>query len=288
MTPIPESELILNQDGSIYHLSLQPEQVADTIITVGDPKRVSMISNYFDKIDTNVRKREFITHTGEIRGKRITVISTGIGPDNIDIALNELDALVNIDLNTREPKPNPLSLTFIRMGTSGSLHPDIPVDSLVVSAFGIGLDNVMEFYPWQPNPLEKQLEIQAQSLLETTHVRPYAVQASPLLLDSLKRDETVGITLTCPGFYGPQGRTLRLQNPNAEKMMRLLPSFRFEGIPLTNIEMETSAIYGLSRLLGHHAISFNAILANRVHRNFSPNPKRAVSKMIETVLERLF
>lgn len=287
MTPIPESELILNQDGSIYHLSLQPDQVADTIITVGDPKRVSMISNYFDRLEVSVRKREFITHTGEVRGKRITVISTGIGPDNIDIALNELDALVNIDLVARVPKPDPVSLKFIRMGTSGSLHPDIPVDSIVVSAFGIGLDNVMEFYPWTPNAVEKELEEQAQSLLEIKNVHPYAVQASPRLLEAMKGGNTVGMTLTCPGFYGPQGRTLRLNNPNAEKMLRQLPSFRFQGIPLTNIEMETSAIYGLARLLGHEAISFNAILANRIHRNFSPNPKRAVSNMIETVLERL-
>ena len=287
MTPIPESELILNQDGSIYHLSLHPEQVAGTIITVGDPKRVSMISNYFDRLDTSVRKREFITHTGEIQGKRITVISTGIGPDNIDIAINELDAVVNIDLVNRVPKPDPVSLNFIRMGTSGSLREDIPVDSIVVSAYGIGLDNVMDFYPWRPNAAEEKLQEQAKNLLETEKIRPYAVQASPLLLEALKRNDTLGITITCPGFYGPQGRSLRLENPNAQKMIRQFPSFAFEGIPLTNIEMETSAIYGLTRLLGHHALSFNAILANRVLQKFSPNPKRAVTKMIETVLERL-
>ncbi|MBK8492345.1 MAG: nucleoside phosphorylase [Saprospirales bacterium] len=287
MIRIPESELILNRDGSIYHLSLHPEQVADTIITVGDPKRVSMISDHFDRLDASVRKREFITHTGEIGGKRLTVISTGIGPDNIDIAINELDALVNIDLENREPKSNPVSLRFIRMGTSGSLHPEIPVDSLVVSAYGIGLDNVMQFYPWSPSAEEKELEDLAQGLVDVDKVHPYAVKASDVLLESLRKDETLGITLTSPGFYGPQGRSLRIKNPDAERMIELLPSFSYKGIPLTNIEMETSAIYGLSRLLGHQALSFNAILANRITREFSPNPKKAVSNMIETVLRRL-
>lgn len=287
MTPIPASELVLNRDGSIYHLNLNPEQVADTIITVGDPKRVSMISNYFDRLDASVRKREFITHTGEIQGKRLTVISTGIGPDNIDIAINELDALWNIDLVNRVPKPKPVSLKFIRMGTSGSLHPDILVDDIVVAAFGIGLDNVMDFYPWTPNPAEMKLRDEAREVFKTLNVRPYAAQCSPTLLKALKKDETIGITLTCPGFYGPQGRSLRLDNPHADRMISLLPAFRFEGLPLTNVEMETSAIYGLTGLLGHHALSFNSILANRVHRNFSPNPKRAVLGMIESVLERL-
>ena len=287
MIRIPESELILNKDGSIYHLNLHPEQVADTIITVGDPKRVSMISDHFDRLEASVRKREFITHTGEVGGKRLTVISTGIGPDNIDIAINELDALVNIDLETRMPKPNPVSLRFIRMGTSGSLHPEIPVDSLVVSAYGIGLDNVLQFYPWAPSAEEKELEDLAQDLVDVDKVHPYAVKASSTLLESLWKDETLGITLTSPGFYGPQGRSLRLHNPDAERMIGLLPSFSYKGIPLTNIEMETSAIYGLSRLLGHQALSFNAILANRITREFSPNPKRAVSNMIETVLRRL-
>ncbi|MCB9284227.1 MAG: nucleoside phosphorylase [Lewinellaceae bacterium] len=287
MIPIPASELILNPDKTIYHLSLHPEQVADTIITVGDPKRVSMISNYFDRLDVSVRKREFITHTGEIGGKRFTVLSTGIGPDNIDIALNELDALVNIDLVNRVPKPNPVSLKFIRMGTSGSLHPEIPVDSLVVSAYGIGLDNVMEFYDWTPSPEEEELKEMAGQLVEMGKIHPYAVKGSTALIEALRRDEPLGITLTSPGFYGPQGRILRLPNPNAERLLKLLPSFSYKGIPLTNIEMETSAIYGLSRLLGHQALSFNAILANRITQEFSPNPKLAVTKMIETVLERL-
>ena len=287
MIPIPASELILNQDGTIYHLSLHPEQVAETIITVGDPKRVSMISNYFDRLDVSVRKREFITHTGEIGGKRFTVLSTGIGPDNIDIAINELDALVNIDLARRQPKSDPVSLTFIRMGTSGSLHPEIPVDSLVVSAYGIGLDNVMEFYDWSPTAEEQELRDLAQKLVEVGKIHPYAVKCSTALLEAYRKDEPLGITLTSPGFYGPQGRILRIPNPNAERLLQLLPSFQFRGIPLTNIEMETSAIYGLSRVLGHRALSFNAILANRVTQEFSPDPKKAVSRMIETVLERL-
>jgi uridine phosphorylase len=287
MTPIPESELILNPDGSIYHLNLHPEQIADTIITVGDPKRVSMISNHFERLEASVRKREFITHTGEIMGRRITVISTGIGPDNIDIALNELDALANIDFQTRLPKPEPRSLTFVRMGTSGSLHPEIPVDSLVVSAFGIGLDNLVAFYPWAPNDAERDLTEKAQALVSEHGLRPYGVQASVELLEAMRGDAIVGITLTSPGFYGPQGRILRLDNPRARQLLERLPSFSYQGIPLTNIEMETSAIYCLSRMLGHRALSFNAILANRIHQNFSPNPKLAVSRMIETVLQRL-
>ena len=229
MNRIPESELVLNEDGSIYHLNLHPEQIADTIITVGDPKRVSLISNHFERLDTSVRKREFVTHTGEFRGKRLTVISTGIGPDNIDIAINELDALVNIDLTTRLPKPEPVSLNFIRLGTSGSIRPDLPVDSLVVSAFGIGLDNVMEFYPWSPNPIEKELEERARSFIIGERVRPYAVQGSSELLQLLQRDEMAGITLTCPGFYGPQGRSLRLPNPKAEKILGTMPGFEFQG-----------------------------------------------------------
>lgn len=287
MKSIPASELILNKDGSIYHLNLHPDQIADTIITVGDPKRVSMVSNHFDRLEVTVRKREFITHTGEIGGKRLTVLSTGIGPDNIDIAINELDALANIDLTTRQPRAEPISLKFIRMGTSGSLHPDIPVESLVVSAYGIGLDNVMRFYPWEPEDEEKELEAMAQKLVPSGKVHPYAVKASSSLLDTLRKEETLGITLTSPGFYGPQGRSLRMDNPHAAQMLELLPSFRFKGIPLTNVEMETSAIYGLSRLLGHEALSFNAILANRALQEFSPKPKRAVRKMIKTVLERL-
>ena len=287
MRPIPESELILNKDGSIYHLGLRPEQVADTIITVGDPKRVSLISNFFERLDTTVRKREFVTHTGEFRGKRLTVISTGIGPDNIDIAINELDALVNIDLTTRLPKAEPQVLNFIRLGTSGSIREDLPVDSMVVSAFGIGLDNVMEFYPWSPSPDEKELEELARSFIIGERVRPYAVKGSTELLQQLRRDEMAGITLTCPGFYGPQGRSLRLHNPKAEQILGTMSGFEFQGFPLTNIEMETSAIYGLARLLGHKALSFNAILANRATQTFSPHPKRAVLKMIETVLERL-
>jgi len=287
MTPIPASELILNRDGSIYHLNLHPDQVADTIITVGDPKRVSMVSGYFERLDATVRKREFITHTGEIQGKRLTVISTGIGPDNIDIAINELDALWNIDLHTRIPRSNPVSLKFIRMGTSGSLHPEILVDDVVVAAFGIGLDNVMDFYPWTPNTEEKKLEDEARRRFGELNVRPYAAQCAPALLKALQRNEIAGITLTCPGFYGPQGRSLRLANPHADKMISLMLDFQYEGIPLTNVEMETSAIYGLTGMLGHQALSFNSILANRVHRNFSPNPKRAVARMIEAVLERL-
>lgn len=287
MKQIPASELILNKNGAIYHLDLYPEQIADTIITVGDPKRVPMVSNYFDKLEVSVRKREFVTHTGEIKGKRLTVISTGIGPDNIDIALNELDALANIDLSTRMPKEKPVSLTFVRLGTSGSVRAELPVDSMVISAFGIGLDNVMDFYPWSPSPIEKQLEEQAQRLVNGGRIHPYAVQASQELLSDLKRDETVGITLTCPGFYGPQGRSLRLENLAAERFLKQVPELNFQGLSITNIEMETSAIYGLSRLLGHKALSFNAILANRATGEFSAHPKRAVRAMIESVLERL-
>jgi uridine phosphorylase len=290
MTRIPESELVLNADGSVYHLNLHPEQVAPTIITVGDPKRVAMVSNYFDRLEVTVRKREFITHTGEINGTRLTVLSTGIGPDNIDIALNELDALFNIDLKTRAVRSEITPLRIVRVGTSGSLSPQLGVDNFVVSAFGLGLDNLMDYYPWKPSEAEAALAQEATHFLSQqghTFSSLYAAGASSKLLADLAGDMVQGITITSPGFYGPQGRSLRIKSRLSSSLFAQLPHFSSQGYSLTNFEMETSAIYSLARLMGHHAISFNAILANRANATFSQQPRQSILRLIETVLERL-
>lgn len=278
---IASSELVLNSDGSIYHLHLHPENIAPTIITVGDPDRVAMVSKYFDHIEFTMQKREFVTHTGRVGNKRLTVISTGIGTDNIDIVLNELDALVNIDLKTRTPLPETTQLTIIRLGTSGSLHPDIPVDSLVVSSFGLGFDGLLHFYHFQPDETESQLLAGFPPL--QNGVIPYIARASQTLLQNIGHGFTTGITATCSGFYGPQGRQLRLQ-PALPGLLNQLQQFSDGQRRVTNFEMETAAIYGLSRLLGHRALSVNVIMANRVLGIFSPNPYKAIDHLIQTML----
>lgn len=287
--PIPESELILNPDGSIYHLHLRPEHLANTIITVGDPERVGEISKYFDRIEFKIQNREFVTHTGWIGNKRISVVATGIGTDNIDIVLTELDALVNIDFETRMVKEEPVSLEIIRMGTAGSLQSEIEVDQLVVSSFGIGLDNLMQFYE---TTFKADELILSDAILEHFEkqselmVFPYAYQADSSLLQKLGKDIQEGITVTCPGFYGPQGRQLRtnLAEPN---LIRILSSFKHGGKRISNFEMETAGIYGMSRALGHRAVSFSAIVANRITQVFSKDPASVVKRMIETLLERI-
>ena len=286
---IKESELILNPDGSIYHLNLRPEQVADTIILVGDPNRVPRVSAYFDTIEFSTQKREFCTHTGTYKGKRLTALSTGIGPDNIDIVINELDALFNIDLHTRKPKEQLTSLNIVRFGTSGSLQADIPVDSFVLSSHGLGMDNMLHAYKDALNVREITMEeaVMAQTQWNTDKGRPYIVGCGETLKQRLLTDKVFeGITGTAPGFYGPQGRMLRLpvQDPTLNDKLH---SFNYKGYRMTNLEMETSAIYGLSKLLGHQAVSLNAIIANRATGTFTKDTKKVVENLIVYGLEQL-
>ncbi|WP_350178012.1 nucleoside phosphorylase [Phaeodactylibacter sp.] len=288
MQRISHAELILNADGSIYHLNLRPEDIANTIITVGDPGRVGRVSKYFDEVRVKKEKREFVCHTGRIGQREVSVLSTGIGPDNIDIIINELDALVNIDFGTRAPTAEHTALNIIRIGTSGALRSDLPVDSFVGSAYGIGLDNMLSFYQYQPNLPEAELEDELKAFLREKMDLPFYVCAgSNLLLESIGASMYHGITLTAAGFYGPQGRQLRLQPRFNTERMEQLGHFTFRKVPITNFEMETAAIYGLSRMLGHRALSTNVILANRPAGQFSKDPKASVEKLIKHVLEQL-
>lgn len=286
---IKESELILNPDGSIYHLDLHPENVASTIILVGDQYRVERISSYFDAIEFKGQKREFCTHTGTYKGKRISVISTGIGPDNIDIVINELDALFNIDLKTRQPKKEITSLEIVRVGTSGSLQKDIPVDSIVLSTHGIGMDNMLLSYKDAKNVRETAFEdaFKLHTNWNLEKGTPYIVACGQQLKQKLFSEKVfLGMTGTAPGFYAPQGRRLRLdvEDPHLNDKLN---SFSFNGHRMTNLEMETSAIYGLSRLLGHQAVSLNAIIANRANGTFTKDTKLAVKNVIEYALDKL-
>jgi uridine phosphorylase len=286
MPRIAESELILNERGAVYHLNLRPEELAPTVITVGDPDRVGEVSKYFDSIEYKQQHREFISHTGRVGNKRITVLSSGIGPDNIDIVMNELDALVNIDLETREIKPQLNSLQIIRIGTSGSLQPDIPVDSFVASTHGLGVDNLLNFYRLEQNSEE---ELLLQSFITHTQIHsqvgnPYINSAAPSLLKHFVANFHQGITVTCPGFYGPQGRVLRLGLSNPHFVNRLT-DFRYGQHRISNFEMETSAIYGLGKLMGHQCLAVNAIVANRVRQEFSKDGKAAVEKLIQQFIQ---
>ena len=283
--PIGASELIINPRGAVYHLDLRPEELADTIITVGDPDRVANVSKYFDQIEHKSAHREFITHTGYIGSKRISVMSTGIGPDNIDIALNEVDALVNIDFETRCIKKTKQSVSVIRLGTCGSLQGEVGVDQLVAGTHGLGVDNLLHFY--QPNNNPEELAILAafeqHTNIQAHHIKPYISSASAGLLKHFTEGYNHGITVTCPGFYGPQGRILRLplRMPNLVDQMT---SFRFGNHHIANFEMETSAIYGLCNLLGHQCLSINVIVANRVKKAFSKDGAKAVDHMIQKSL----
>ena len=286
MSRIEESELIINPRGAIYHLDLRPEEIAGTVITVGDPDRVKEVSKHFDSIEVKRRHREFISHTGYVGTKRLTVLSSGIGPDNIDIVLNELDALVNIDFETREIKKELKSLNIVRIGTSGSLQPDIPVDSFVASTHGLGVDNLLNFYRHKQNDEEQQL---LHSFVTHTQIHgqignPYISSGAASLIKHFVKDFHQGITVTCPGFYGPQGRILRLGISNPDFVNRLT-DFRFGQHRITNFEMETSAIYGLGRLLGHNCLAVNAIVANRVKKEFSKDGLATVEKLIQKFLQ---
>jgi len=285
---IKESELILNPDGSVYHLNLKPKHLSNTIITVGDPDRVDNVTKHFESIEFKTQKREFHTQTGLYKGKRITVISTGIGTDNIDIVFNELDALVNINLETREIKEDLTTLTVVRIGTSGSIQKEIPVDSFLISELAAGFDSLLHFY----NSEAIQNKNIAKALMEHTNwykakSDPYVVNCDASLLKQFSSNKTVnGFTATNVGFYGPQGRILRLALQDNE-LNNKLANFNFKGKTITNLEMETAGIYGISKLLGHKALSMNAIIANRATGKFSENPTKTVDKLIVYTLNKL-
>lgn len=286
MQRIEESELIINSRGAIYHLDIRPDELAHKIFLVGDPGRVPVVSKFFDRIEIKQQHREFVSHTGYIGSERFSVISTGIGTDNIDIVMNELDALVNIDFDTRSIKSKLERLQIIRLGTSGSLQKEIPVDSFVVSTHGLGIDNLLNFYRMEPRGAEQDI-LQAfttHTQLHQQFANPSIASASGYLLKYFTEGFHSGITITCPGFYGPQGRILRLGLRHPDLIERLT-SFNFGPYRISNFEMETSAIYGLGNMLGHQCLSLNVIVANRISKTFSANGLLAVERMIEKSFE---
>lgn len=286
--PLEESELVINDDGSIFHLHLLPHQIADTILVVGDQGRVEQISKNFDSIEHKVANREFVTHTGTYKGKKISAISTGIGADNIDIVLNELDALVNIDLKIRTIKKNPNSLTIIRIGTSGALQPNIPVDSFVVSDYGLGFDGLAGFYQnlSESDELDLEKAFFSQVSWGISTVRPYFAKGDNELIELLSQEAQRGITITGNGFYGPQGRVLRLKTKQ-ENLNEQLQNFEYNGIKLMNFEMETSALYSLGNMMGHKTATICAVIANRHLKQYSKDYKKTVDKLIVYVLDKL-
>jgi uridine phosphorylase len=287
MPRISESDLILNSDGSVYHLNLLPKHISETIITVGDPSRVYRVSQYFDDVEFEMNKREFITHVGKYKGKRVTVISTGIGTDNIEIFFTELDALINVDLKTREPRTKRKKLKVIRIGTSGSLQEDIPLDSHLVTDYAVGFDNLMSFYNHEMDSFEESLakDIQKKTKISFT---PYVVRGSSLLRKQYAADIALGNTITSPGFYAPQGREIRLPL-RYPKMLEDLSKYRIKSTDfrLTNFEMETAGYYAMARLLGHEVLSVNAIIANRVKSKFSKDPNKVIDGLIKKILSRI-
>lgn len=285
MAKIAETDLILNPDGSVYHLNLLPKHLSDTIITVGDPGRVYRVSEHFDEVEFEMNKREFITHVGRYKNKRVTVISTGIGTDNVEIFFNEIDALANIDLKTREPKPRRRKLKIVRIGTSGALQEDVPLGSHLVSEYAVGFDNLMNFYDLTMDDKEAGI---AHDLQRKTGLpfMPYVVKGSQTLLEQFGEDMIVGNTVTCPGFYAPQGRSLRVPI-RYPRLLEDLNYYHKDDFWLTNFEMETSGYYGLARLLGHEALSVNAIVANRIKGKFSKDPNKVVDALIGKVLDRI-
>jgi uridine phosphorylase len=287
MQKLSEADLVINPDGSIYHLNILPEDLADTVITVGDPDRIAEVSKHFDRIEVKKGKREFLTQTGYIGKKRITVVSTGIGTDNIDIVLNELDALKNIDFSTREIKPALTSLNIIRIGTSGAVQADLPMGTILASSYGLGLDALMHYYqhevPDQDKPLQEKVSSHFASLKAVT---PYITAADPHLLNVIGKGLEYGITVTAPGFYAPQGRKVRAQN-SVPDFIQKLNTFSYQNERITNLEMETAGIYALGKVLGHKTLSINAILASRVNFQFSQDPNAVVAKAIKLVLERI-
>lgn len=288
MAQFPETELILTKDNRVYHINLLAENIADDVIVVGDQNRVKQISKLFSKIEFTTEHREFVTHTGLFNGKRITVLSTGIGTDNIDIVMNELDAAVNINPITRELNPIQKSLNIVRLGTSGSLHANIPVNGIVVSAYGLGLDGLLNFYQNWEEVAEMDISeafIQHSNWL-TNLPYPYCVKASESLLAKFSGGTHIGITATAPGFYGPQGRQIKLKAamPNLNE---LLASFNYENYKITNFEMETSALYGLGKLLKHQCLTACVIIANRASKEFTKDYNLSVEILIQESLQRL-
>lgn len=288
MRTIPASELIINSDGSIFHLHVKPEQIATTIILVGDPGRVTMIAKHFDSIECEVSSREFHTITGMYKGKRLSCVSHGIGPDNIDIVVTELDALVNIDFTTRTAKAEHTTLTLVRIGTSGGLQEISPVGTYVVSKYSMGFDGVLNFYETSTDLLEMDMEnaFKAHAEWSPRLTSPYCVKADEELVERIGFDMVKGITIAAPGFYGPQGRYVRakLAFPHLnEKVM----SFKYKGDVITNFEMESSMVAGLGKLLGHKAMTVCAIIAGRVSKNMNTNYKGSIEGLVEKVLERI-
>lgn len=284
-SPIPESELIINPDGSIYHLRLKPGQVANTVITVGDPDRVSKVSSHFDRMELQITHREFVTHTGWYKGKRISVISTGMGTDNVEIFMTELDALFNVDFKSRLLNPSHKQLNIVRIGTSGSMQTTLPEGSMLASSRAVGLDTLMAFYSIPQTALERQIAEQVQIRLGLPF-RPYCVSGSEKLLQRIGKGLPSGITVTCPGFFGPQGREVRLK-PRIPDIFNLLGAKPFQKETFTNFEMETAGYYAMGKMLGHEVLSMNAIVANRISGKFSADPGGIVDKLIVEVLEKI-
>jgi uridine phosphorylase len=286
MKKLTASELILNPDGSLYHIHLRPEHLAKKIILVGDPQRVPMVSAFFDKIDFMFENREIVTHTGYLNKERLTVMSTGMGPDNIDIVLNELDALVNVDLITRTIKPKHTSLDIVRLGTSGAMQADIPVDSFGLSTHGLGMDGLLHFYAHRYVCDRKMTEaFRKHTRWPKKLPSPYAVKASGILREKLGEGFIHGITITAPGFYGPQGREVRLKTAYP-KLNQRISTFRYKDQRIINFEMETSALYALGKMLGHNTLTVCAIIANRMTEKYSRNPKEAVMRLTKLLLGR--
>jgi uridine phosphorylase len=283
------TDLILNQDGSIYHLHLLPGEVARDIILVGDPERVERVSSVFDKIEIRRQNREFLTHTGYLRGIRVTVLSTGIGTDNIDIVLNELDALFNLDLETGGLKKQLTRLNFIRIGTTGGMQKNIPINSFILSRMAAGFDGVLNFYQHREKVTDPDAEKQFKSFTSWSKLlpAPYFVRSSDNLFDRLNQNVISGITISAPGFYGPQCRSLRLSPANPEIIDKII-SFRYNGMRITNFEMESSALYGLASLLGHQAVTICAMIANRITGEFTKNYKPVMDKLISFTLRQMF
>lgn len=285
MTHPNESDLIFNKDGSVYHLSLKPNDIADVIFTVGDPGRVHRVSSQFDSIDFEMNKREFITHTGMLNGKKVTVMSTGMGTSNIEILMLELDILANFNFKTGKFKSKKKSLSIIRLGTSGSMQTDLSVGSILLSESAVGLDNLMAFYFYNESEKQKEFSNEVRNHLDLD-ISPYTADADEELLNRYNHESFVkGVTVTCPGFYGPQGRetNLEIRDP---KLLEKLSYFNFQDKWLTNFEMETSAYYAFAKMLGHRALSVNAILANRITGKFSANSNQVIDKMISLVLDK--
>jgi len=288
MKRIGDSELILNSDGSIFHLHLLPGDIADDIILVGDQNRVEVISSYFDKIELKKENREFKTHTGYYKGKRLSVISTGIGTDNVDIVVNELDAITNIDLTTRIEKIEKKALTFVRIGTSGALQEDLPVDTPLVSRYAIGFDGMLNFYADRNKVAHLPMEQAFKEFVDWNKLltSPYVIKASDGIFDIISKEFRTGLTISAPGFYGPQGRVLRLPIVDSN-LNEKISNFEFEGMKIMNYEMESSAIYGLSALLGHEAVTVCNIIANRMRKEYSKDYHKSLKGLIEIVLDRL-